>query len=105
MTPPARGGPTGGPGAARARTRVVFHGQVQGVFFRATSCEIARRFAVTGWVRNRPDGTVELEAEGATDQVHGLIDAIREHFAGNITRCVESSAPVLGNETTFVIRY
>lgn len=39
-------------------------GHVQGVFFRAWTQETARSLGLTGWVRNNPDGTVELEARG-----------------------------------------
>lgn len=40
------------------------HGRVQGVFFRASTQDEARRLGLRGWVRNRPDGTVEVLAEG-----------------------------------------
>ncbi len=48
-------------------TRVVVHGRVQGVFFRASTRDLAQRLGVTGWVRNDPGGTVtaHLEGEGA----------------------------------------
>ena len=42
----------------RLRCRVIYRGRVQGVGFRYTSASIARRFPVTGYVRNLPDGTV-----------------------------------------------
>lgn len=51
-------------------TRVTVHGRVQGVFFRASTRDLARRLGVTGWVRNDPDGTVTAHLEGAgTDQL------------------------------------
>ncbi|MBL8829940.1 MAG: acylphosphatase, partial [Planctomycetaceae bacterium] len=52
------------PALSAIRRRVLFHGRVQGVGFRVTTRSIAQRFAVTGWVRNLPDGSVELLAEG-----------------------------------------
>ncbi len=52
--------------------RFVVRGRVQGVFFRAASRREARRLAVTGWVRNRSDGTVEVFAQGAPDAVEEL---------------------------------
>jgi len=39
--------------------RAVFHGRVQGVFFRAWTEETAERLGLSGWVRNRANGTVE----------------------------------------------
>ena len=46
------------------RYDVIFAGRVQGVFFRATTEQLARDFSVTGYVRNRSDGTVHCVAEG-----------------------------------------
>ena len=55
------------------RHRVVVSGRVQGVFFR-NSCErLATGLGVSGWVRNRSDGTVEVVAEGERDAVDELL--------------------------------
>lgn len=48
-------------------------GRVQGVFFRATTQREARRLALTGWVRNRPDGSVEVVAEGDDDTLRDFV--------------------------------
>ncbi len=40
------------------------HGRVQGVYFRAATQREARRLGLTGWVKNRNDGSVEVLAEG-----------------------------------------
>ncbi|GAA2759682.1 acylphosphatase [Actinopolymorpha rutila] len=60
-----------------ARVRVVVHGAVQGVFFRDTCRRTAGRRHVAGWVRNRPDGSVEAAFEGGHDQVRALVDWCR----------------------------
>ncbi|MBL8448251.1 MAG: acylphosphatase [Zoogloeaceae bacterium] len=44
--------------------RLVIHGRVQGVAYRATTADMARQLALDGWVRNRLDGTVEAVIHG-----------------------------------------
>ena len=48
------------------------HGHVQGVFFRESMCLEAQQLGITGWVRNRHDGTVEAIVQGSQEAV-GLI--------------------------------
>jgi acylphosphatase len=55
------------------RVRVVASGRVQGVFYRATCAERARTIGLAGWVRNRPDGTVEAVFEGDDARVEAMI--------------------------------
>ena len=55
------------------QVHLVVRGRVQGVYFRASAQREARRLGLTGWVRNRPDGFVELLAEGDEDEVKELI--------------------------------
>jgi acylphosphatase len=57
--------------------RVVVHGLVQGVFFRDSCRREAQRAGVAGWVRNRPDGTVEALFEGPEDAVRRMLDWVR----------------------------
>ncbi len=57
--------------------RVVVHGHVQGVFFRDSCRREARKAGVSGWVRNRPDGTVEAVFEGSEDDVQLMLDWVR----------------------------
>lgn len=54
------------------RKHVIVHGSVQGVGFRYWTRAEADRLGVTGWVRNRLDGTVEAEIEGAESAVTAL---------------------------------
>jgi acylphosphatase len=55
------------------RSRVVVSGRVQGVFFRDTCRREAARHGVAGWVRNRPDGSVEAVFEGPPDAVGAMV--------------------------------
>ena len=66
--------------------RVVYYsGRVQGVGFRATAASLARRHPeVRGWVRNLPDGRVELLADGPADAVDAFLAGVRDRMAGYI---------------------
>lgn len=57
-----------------ARVNVFVSGRVQGVFFRASTLEQAQRLGLTGWVKNLPDGSVEIVAEGSKPSLQSLID-------------------------------
>ena len=87
------------------RRHVIYHGRVQGVFFRATSYDLSRNYRVAGYVRNRPDGTVELEAEGEPTEVDRFLAAIAGHFEHHIANTNVSDIPPSGNQSEFRIRY
>ena len=61
----------------RCRMQVIYSGHVQGVGFRYTAKTVAAGFEVVGTVRNRPDGRVELIAEGTRGELEAFRDAIR----------------------------
>jgi acylphosphatase len=61
----------------RVRRRAVIYGRVQGVWFRGATEEQARSRGVDGWVRNRPDGSVEAVFEGPPDAVAALLAFVR----------------------------
>lgn len=52
-------------------------GKVQGVFFRATAKKVAIELGIAGWVRNEPDGTVQIEAEGSEEQLNQFLEFCR----------------------------
>jgi acylphosphatase len=56
--------------------QVLYEGHVQGVGFRYTVRQIAKGFDLTGFVRNLPDGRVELQATGEEDEVNAFLEAI-----------------------------
>jgi len=65
-------------GAMAVRVRMTITGRVQGVFFRDSCQQTARRLGVNGWVRNRADGSVEVAAEGDDGAVGALAAWCRE---------------------------
>ena len=58
----------------KTRAHLIVSGRVQGVCFRMETQKAALRFGVTGWVRNKRDGTVEANVEGLKADVISLID-------------------------------
>ena len=64
--------------SAPTARHLVVHGRVQGVFFRDSVREQAESAGVSGWVRNRCDGTVEVLLEGPQDAVERLTAFCRE---------------------------
>lgn len=87
------------------RYDIVFAGRVQGVFFRATARDLARRFGVTGWVANEPDGTVRCVAEGSADQLDRLLAAIEQAKGPNIADTRVTAGDATGEFDGFSIRY
>jgi len=68
--------------AEAQRVTAYFSGSVQGVGFRYTAVALARNYpAVTGYIRNLPDGRVELLAEGAKSDLDALLAALRSEMA------------------------
>jgi DNA ligase D-like protein (predicted 3'-phosphoesterase) len=63
---------------ATAAIRALVRGEVQGVGFRDATVRRARELAVTGWVRNGGDGTVQIHAEGAEPAVDALVAFLRD---------------------------
>ena len=58
---------------AQGRWRIVFYGRVQHVGFLYTAMYLAQGLYLTGWVRNLPDGSVLMEAQGGTAQLRKLL--------------------------------
>jgi acylphosphatase len=63
---------------------IIFSGQVQGVGFRFTAFNMANRHQLTGFVRNLPDGTVEMLIQGTSGAIDDYIRDIKEYFSGYI---------------------
>jgi acylphosphatase len=54
------------------------YGRVQGVFFRASTRKRARRWNLTGYVKNMPDGSVHIEAEGTEENLEKLLEFAKD---------------------------
>lgn len=73
--------------------RYTVHGRVQGVGYRFYAYTCADALGVTGWVRNTPEGTVEVHAEGSEEQLRELgFDLRRGPRYGRVTRVEEADA-------------
>jgi acylphosphatase len=67
--------------------RVFYEGRVQGVGFRYTVRQLATGFDVVGWVENLIDGRVQMEVQGAPEEIHEFLQAIRDsHLRGYLGR-------------------
>ncbi len=91
-----------------ARKRVVtrIEGLVQGVYFRDYAQKEARSLELSGWVRNRPDGTVEAVLEGEAQKVEQMIAWLHTGSPQAEVRAVQvTEEQPLGDKTAFAIRY
>ncbi len=88
------------------RAKVVIHGIVQGVFFRASTRDEAIRIGVGGWVRNLSDGTVQALFEGEKKKVEQILGWCHKGPHGARVDKVEISwEPYKGEYQLFDIRY
>ena len=91
--------------AADVRWTVYFSGHVQGVGFRYTTQRAARGFEVTGYVRNLPDGRVELVAEGQNGEIERFIQAVETQMGGHVHERKAATSPVTGKFEGFQVRH
>ena len=86
---------------------VIYRGHVQGVGFRFTVIHFARAYDhVTGWVKNAPDGTVEMHLEGPSYEVESLLEDIATgpHMA-YIREVTAEPVPPAGDYSRFSIEF
>ena len=81
-----------------------FSGHVQGVGFRYTVADLAKNFDVRGYVRNLPDGRVELVAEGDEAEIAKLLERIGEKMDGFIKKRTDVDAPPTREFEDFSVR-
>lgn len=93
------------PSESPQRRQVYYTGRVQGVGFRYTTRSIARRYAVTGYVRNLRDGRVELIAEGMPSELDAFLDDVRTRMSGYVVDEQCQHLPATGEFGGFEIGY
>lgn len=75
----------------RARLHARVHGRVQGVGYRVFARDAARAERLDGWVRNAPDGSVELAAEGSREALERFLEKLRAGPPSSRVTDVETS--------------
>lgn len=88
----------------KVRRHIVFSGRVQGVGFRYRASYAARSLGVTGWVMNRRDGTVEMEAQGSEAQIHQMLVMINRDSYIVIDKMDTKEIKVEENEYGFHVK-
>jgi acylphosphatase len=78
---------------------ITFTGRVQGVGFRFTARRAAQRRQLTGFVRNMPNGSVEMLAQGNPVEIDDCIQDIKEYFSGYLKEVKIEEIPV---ETKYI---
>ena len=85
--------------------KLIFTGYVQGVGFRFTAYNIANRNQITGLVRNLPNGSVEIIAQGHPDDIDDCIRDIKESFVNAIKNVQVEHVPVDNKLKEFKITF
>jgi len=75
------------------------------VGFRYTTCRIAADYRVTGYVRNLPDGRVEMLVEGDNDELDRFVGAMATEMSSNIREAQEANSAATGEFDRFDIRF
>jgi acylphosphatase len=83
---------------------IVFGGNVQGIGFRYTAHRIAVRYNLTGYVRNAPNGSVELHLQGHPKDIEGCLEDIKETFERYIKNVDIEDAAFNPEYDSFMIR-
>ena len=90
----------------KARAHVLISGQVQGVFFRYHTKEMAKGVGVGGWVRNLPDGRVEAVFEGEKEKIDEMIEFCRKGPpSAHVTKLEVKWEPFKGEFEDFEIQW
>lgn len=90
----------------KASLHAIIYGRVQGVFFRDFVSTRANRLGITGYVRNLPEGSVDVRAEGERERLEELINYLRAGSpAASVEKVVTAWSEYTGDYSSFNIRY
>lgn len=88
------------------RVHLTVRGRVQGVYFRASARDRARQLGLSGWVRNRPDGGVEILAEGEPARLEQFVVWCRRGPSGAVVTDLDIQwREASGEFAGFVVKY
>ena len=87
------------------RYSVFFEGRVQGVGFRYRTTSIAKRYTMTGWVKNLPDGRVQLEAESKPWVFQTFLKELVDSMGNNISNYSVEECNTTSDFDRFETRY
>jgi len=88
------------------RLSITVHGRVQGVGFRFFTHHCARKYRISGWVRNCADGGVEMEAQGEAEDLAMFREDVREGpILARVHEMVVVELPLVDSEKRFDVRY
>ncbi|MCI8376496.1 MAG: acylphosphatase [Lachnospiraceae bacterium] len=87
------------------RRHIYFSGRVQGVGFRFQAGWAAKRFRLTGWVKNLSDGRVEMEVQGEPEAIEGLLESLKNDTYIRISHIDSTELPLEEGERRFRTQY
>lgn len=87
------------------RRIATFSGDVQGVGFRYTTRQVAEEFAVAGYVRNLTDGTVEVLAEGDSEEIDRFLEMLSRYMKAHISEVAQQTTGHRGEHTGFSVSF
>jgi len=77
--------------------RLTVKGKVQGVYFRASTREVATKLGISGWVKNLPSGEVQIEAEGQAANLDSFVNWCRRGpMRAEVTQVTIEDIPLKG---------
>ncbi len=84
---------------------VFYSGHVQGIGFRYTVTEIARKMKICGWVKNLDDRRVEIVAQAQEELLEGFLEQIQQSFSRHIRNVDTEWLPAAGEFRDFSVRF